>query len=183
MADVKAKAKSEKGSQTGPFGPVRAQAVGPRRGVGTDELHDLLYRLCTSKPPIAAQSLAGSGLRPALRACNVSRQGAWVSISSPLRGRLRRSRCARLRYPSPGGLRQPPVTPRCSSPKPCPRPFGAAPCAAICEAAPKCRTKRQRRYNYADIINHTTQQRGAFPRTPRGSPKCSGTADCGNHSG
>jgi hypothetical protein len=81
-----------------PFSP--AASGGPRRGAGGCFRGRSLFLDCPSVPPIAAQSLAGSGLRPGGKPpCNRSRQRARdCALSSPCSGnaRPRNPRCHAL---------------------------------------------------------------------------------------
>lgn len=89
---------------------------GPRRGAGIRFRGRSPFLDCPSKPPIAAQSLDGGGLRPApLRsACTVSCQPARLR-------HILACGCGNARL-GPAGF--PSVMPRCSSPKPRHRPSG-----------------------------------------------------------
>ncbi len=92
---------------------------GPRRGAGTRFRGRFPFLDCPSKPPIAAQSLDGGGLRPA------------TVRPSPATGHANRP-AIRHKWPAATGYaglysvcRTAPVfMPRCSSPKPRHRPAG-----------------------------------------------------------
>jgi len=63
-------------------------------------------------------------------------------------------------------LETPAVMPRCFSPKPRRRPFGGTVFRLKGEAAPKGRTKQERRQHMQDINHPTTNDAGSSPCTP-----------------
>ena len=76
--DGLATALPSRGKGRGPL--VRLMAHGwPRRGAGNRLSCRWLALGCPSEPPIAAQSLTGGGIRPALQACKVPRQVAGAA--------------------------------------------------------------------------------------------------------
>lgn len=87
---------------------------GPRRDAGSRFPGRPPFLDCPSEPPIVAQSLDGGGIRPALRACKVTRQVAGLR-------HILACGCGNAR---PGPVGYPPVTPPCSMPKPRHRPSG-----------------------------------------------------------
>lgn len=87
---------------------------GPRRGAGSAFSWPIAFRFALqSRPSLLSRSpAAGLDRRRCASPATCHASGQAVTISSPLWGRLRRSRCAGLRYPSRLGLR----LPRCHVP-------------------------------------------------------------------
>lgn len=157
--------------------PVRLAAHGgPRHGAGSAFSWPTAFRFALqSRPSLLSRSpAAGLDRRRCASPATCHASGQAVTISSPLRGRLRRSRYAGLRYPSRLGLR----LPRCHVPLLQPETPPAPLRGRSLRGDPRGGSEGQNQAKGGEVWPRKPtapprqqQNRRALPRTPEDSPE------------